>query len=246
MRLDRSKGSSPLYIQIKRIIKTQIEEGVYKYNELIKTELEYKALFNVSRITVRQAIHELEFEGYVERIQGMGTRVIYTERLLANTQYLKSFKQEMADIGVKTRVSDVKISAVEADAYVALKLGIEVGDLVTQISRVKWADDKKIGYFVSYFSHQVMKEQPKIEEIKESVFEYIENVLYLTIHELNEIHEATLATDYIASKLDIHVGDPIMFCDATTYDDANRVIEFSKRYMVGRLYKYSMSKKQRI
>lgn len=245
MRLNRSKDAAPLYIQIKKIIKTQIEEGVYQYNDLIKTELEYKDLFNVSRITVRQAIHQLEFEGYVEKIQGMGTRVVYTERLLANSQYLKSFKDEMGDIGVRTNVTDLKITEVEAEAHVAFRLGIEVGTLVYQIERIKWADDKKIGYFVSYFTKDIMKTRPNEDEIKDSVFEYVENVLYFTISELNEAHEATLANEYIASKLDIRNGDPIMYCDATTYDDHNRTIEFTKRYMVGRLYKYSLVKKQR-
>ena len=56
-KLESGKGASPLYAQIKDILLSNIEEGIYK--DKIPTEKQLQELFQVSRITVRQAIDEL-------------------------------------------------------------------------------------------------------------------------------------------------------------------------------------------
>ena len=74
MLLDR-KGSVPLYEQIKNIIEQQIKNGELKEGEKIPSERELCEIYDVSRITVRQAIALAENEGLLYRSQGMGTFV---------------------------------------------------------------------------------------------------------------------------------------------------------------------------
>ena len=44
-------------------------------SELVPSERELMAMFQVSRITVRKAVEELEQEGYLYKVQGKGTYV---------------------------------------------------------------------------------------------------------------------------------------------------------------------------
>lgn len=61
------------YAKLKEEIKSWILQGKIHPHEKIGTENELMAMFNVSRHTVRQAIGELDNEGWIYRRQGKGT-----------------------------------------------------------------------------------------------------------------------------------------------------------------------------
>ncbi|REK64962.1 MAG: GntR family transcriptional regulator [Cohnella sp.] len=74
MPITRKKG--PLYLQIKNIIKDRILHGEYPLGSLIPSEPQLEKEFQVSKMTIRNAIGELAQEGYVEKRSGVGTTVI--------------------------------------------------------------------------------------------------------------------------------------------------------------------------
>ena len=71
----RRDSPVPLYIQLKRIIKEKIEDGVLKPGTLLLSEKELCRIYNISHITVRQALVELTKEGFLFRIPARGTFV---------------------------------------------------------------------------------------------------------------------------------------------------------------------------
>ena len=66
---------SPVYIQIHNQIKKDIEAGVWSVGDRIPSERELALEFNVSRMTLRQAVQTLVEEGILERQVGAGTFV---------------------------------------------------------------------------------------------------------------------------------------------------------------------------
>lgn len=64
-----------LYIQLMRIFLEQINSGKWQLGQQIPTEEELCKMYNVSKITVRQAINNLVSDGYLIKIQGKGTFV---------------------------------------------------------------------------------------------------------------------------------------------------------------------------
>jgi GntR family transcriptional regulator len=60
----------PKYYTVKRAIISHIDDEVYKIGEMIPSERELMQAFEVSRITIRKAVDELEREGYLYRVQG--------------------------------------------------------------------------------------------------------------------------------------------------------------------------------
>ncbi|AIH04646.1 MULTISPECIES: GntR family transcriptional regulator [Thermodesulfobacterium] len=64
-----------LYLQIFEILKRKIEGGEWKPGSKIPTEEQLCKMFNVSRVTVRNAVLELVRHGYLIRKQGKGTFV---------------------------------------------------------------------------------------------------------------------------------------------------------------------------
>jgi len=65
----------PLYTQIRDYVYDQINRGVWKPNDRLPSEKELSEQFNVSRITVKNALAELIDIGKVYRIQGKGSFV---------------------------------------------------------------------------------------------------------------------------------------------------------------------------
>ena len=67
--------TKPKYYRFKELIVLRIREGIYQPGKLIPSEAEFSAEFKISRNTIRQALKELETEGYLYRQRGKGTIV---------------------------------------------------------------------------------------------------------------------------------------------------------------------------
>ena len=67
--------SNKLYIQIYHQIYAAIMDGTYKVGDKLPSEKEFCAMFNVSRVPVREALCALELNGLVDSMQGVGVYV---------------------------------------------------------------------------------------------------------------------------------------------------------------------------
>jgi GntR family transcriptional regulator len=72
----------PIYYQIKQTIKNWIINREFSLGEKIPSENELAEKFNVSRLTIRQAISQLIQEGFLQSRRGEGTFVTENENLI--------------------------------------------------------------------------------------------------------------------------------------------------------------------
>jgi GntR family transcriptional regulator len=70
-----NQGPTPLYYQIKSILKSRILSNEFKENQRFPSETKLCVQYNVSRSTVRQALSEMVREGLIYRDQGRGSFV---------------------------------------------------------------------------------------------------------------------------------------------------------------------------
>ncbi|MFO1286884.1 MAG: GntR family transcriptional regulator [Rubrivivax sp.] len=61
------------YLKVKQYLKAQLAAGRWPPGALMPSEAELVAQFGVSRMTVNRSLRELQVEGLVERVQGVGT-----------------------------------------------------------------------------------------------------------------------------------------------------------------------------
>lgn len=80
--------SEPRYLTIYNHLKAQITAGTLTANEQLPTELQLAKTFNVSRITSKRALTELESQGLIYRKQGSGSFVQPTVQTAASKQIL--------------------------------------------------------------------------------------------------------------------------------------------------------------
>ena len=84
----------PLYSQLKELLRGRILDGTYSPHSRMPSENELGQVFGVSRITVRQALGDLQKEGLIFKIHGKGTfalRDAVRKELKAN-RFVKSYR----------------------------------------------------------------------------------------------------------------------------------------------------------
>ncbi|SUB17708.1 Uncharacterized HTH-type transcriptional regulator yurK [Pantoea agglomerans] len=70
-----SDEPAPIYQRVKQAIVSQIREGLWKANQRVPSESELVNELGVSRMTINRALRELTSEGFLVRMQGVGTFV---------------------------------------------------------------------------------------------------------------------------------------------------------------------------
>jgi len=142
-RIDTS-SALPYYAQLYAILKARITGGEWPAGHRLPSEPELGELYDVSRITVRQALALLARDGHITRGRGRGTFVRDT-RLTAAARTVSSFSSELHDLGMKPGSRILEIRRTVASAALAEEMGLESDAPVVSIRRLRLADDRPIG-----------------------------------------------------------------------------------------------------
>ena len=73
-----SDAPAPIYQRVKQAIVNQIRAGHWQPHQRVPSESELVAELGVSRMTINRALRELTSEGFLIRMQGVGTFVAGT------------------------------------------------------------------------------------------------------------------------------------------------------------------------
>ncbi|MCH1624340.1 GntR family transcriptional regulator [Ferdinandcohnia quinoae] len=145
--LSKKKGS--IYLQINEILKDRIIDGTYPLESYIPTEIQLEEEFNVSKITIRNAVRQLAEDGYVEKKSGKGTKVIN------NNPISKLSKgQNFTEILIKegSRIHKEFISVEECVLSKDSFLFNHYGERCYKISRIYYLDGEPYIHYTHYLS----------------------------------------------------------------------------------------------
>ena len=244
MQLDYSKGAIPLYLQIKKELKEKIESKDYPYGSLLPSELELESAYGVSRITIRQAISELEKEGYVKRARGKGTTITYSEKIDENLTAIRRFTTEMKERGLTPGTLEARIEKISANKEVADHLDLKVGEDVYYLYRVRTGDGVPIVLFESFIPANYTL--PLNNELYyDSMYDVFEKVGIGMPMVVNENFQAMLADEKLSKALQVKKGSAIFKRVRTAYNEDNKPIEYTISYYRGERYSYSIELRNR-
>lgn len=121
-------GAAP-YAQVKHWLKQQLSQGRWPPGALMPSEAELVAQFGVSRMTVNRALRELQSEGLIDRVQGLGTFAAQLHKV-SSTLTIRDLHEEITGRG-HVHEARVHIKRAErAPAALAERLGLGAGDEV--------------------------------------------------------------------------------------------------------------------
>lgn len=134
---------SPPYTQVKHHLKQGLEAGIWPAGALMPSEAELVAQFGVSRMTVSRAIRELQAEGLVERVQGVGTFAAQLHRV-ASTLTIRDLHEEIEARGHRHRAVVHRQRGEKAPAALAAQLGLAKGARVFHTLIVHFENDQPL------------------------------------------------------------------------------------------------------
>ncbi|MCX5909267.1 MAG: GntR family transcriptional regulator [Deltaproteobacteria bacterium] len=133
----------PLYFQINDILLKKIKAEEFKTHQQIPTEEELTATFQVSRMTVRQAISKMVTEGILYRKRGHGTFVA-EPKLERKVAKLTSATVDMEEAGLKPGAIILHKKIMTPNEEERNILGLRPKEHVLEILRLRLANDQPI------------------------------------------------------------------------------------------------------
>lgn len=157
-------SDGPRYIRIQKVLEERLVGGVYPVGSLIPTEIELAAEFNTSRFTIREALRYLREHGYVERRQGVGTRVISSS---PHSTFFRSFGslEELFQVAVETYYVILETRRVTVSPELAELVGGLAGEEWFEVVGVRWTrpGGSPIAYIQSYIPSRFEHVIPLLE-----------------------------------------------------------------------------------
>lgn len=222
---------SPIYLQLREVVRTKIEEGEYPPCTAIPSENDLAETYGINRQTVRNAIDALVNEGLLRRVPGKGVYVL-GKKMERDLDVLQGFTQTMLDKHVKPSFKVVAKVLRKAGEKYSLMFGIEPEDDIFYIKRLCYADAEPVSLEEIYIPQYLV---PKMGGIDLSIFSVYEVYDFYGIR----LERARQTLDLVrleqndARMLGIDANLPVMLFECTSYDDKSRIIEFNRNYARG-------------
>jgi GntR family transcriptional regulator len=234
--LSRSSAGT-LYHQILRGLTGRIGCGEFGVGDRLPSEADLVAEFGVSRTTARRALDELRRQGLVRREPGRGT-FLASPRPRSNLTYLHSFSEEIERWGYRPGTRLVSQEEGSADKEVAARLGVEVGERVLFVRRLRLADELPI--FVCD-SHLPVDRFPALGDADYETVSlsrlFEERTGRRIEHARQWIGAATAAPD-VADLLEISPGVPVLKIQRITCVTGGEPIEIVEAYFHPERYQH--------
>ena len=227
----------PLYNQLKELLRAQILDGTYSAESRMPSESALGDQFQVSRITVRQALGDLQKEGLIFKIHGKGTFVA-KPKAFQNVSTLQGLAESLAQLGHEVINQLLSVKFIVADARIAERLQLNEGDKVAEIKRVRLINREPVSLEISYVPPDIGEKLQKADLITRDIFLIIENDLQLNLGHADLAIDAVLADSELTEALNVEEGAPIMRIERLTHTAAGKPIDFEFLYYRGDAFQY--------
>lgn len=230
-------SSTPLHVQAENLLREMIQQEEYRKGKLLPNEIELSSRMGISRSTLRQAINKLVYEGLLIRKKGYGT-IVAPQSVMGNARNWKSFSQEMKSMGMTVQNFELHLSFKVPPSEAIKFFGISQADQVLCLERLRGRPGLPFVHFISYFNPSI----PLTIEDDMSIplYDLLEQKYGVLVKTSKEMIYAQGASPWIAEKLGIEEGDPVLVRKRFVYDAEDKPVEFNIGYYRADSFTYSI------
>ncbi|MBB6098363.1 GntR family frlABCD operon transcriptional regulator [Deinobacterium chartae] len=210
-------NQNPLYLQLKQVIKTDILKGRYRPGDMLPPEPQLCREYEVSRITVRRAISELEDEGILEKKQGKGTFVRFA-RMEQQLVSLDGFTETLRRQGYEPHSQVLERAVVTADhrTQQGLKLGRHAR--VLRVTRLLSSGSTPLTIDTSFYSLDRFPDLASQLQPDVSTYELLRRHYGVEPRHADRIVTVTLATASEMERLSCNINEPLFHIEKLVFD----------------------------
>ena len=229
----------PLFKRIELDLRQRILSNELVPGEKLQSESEMIDTFGVSRITVRQALSELQAAGLIEKINGKGS---FVSRPLDKPDLglLTGFYEHMRARGHVSRGKVISVQEISAPVSAALALGQPQDSPMTRMTILKTVDGVKVAYGYVIGSNQLIQRLLEHDVEYNDVLQLLEARLgfRLDYHDIET--QAVPSTKQHAALLNVPVGSPLLRVKFVTHDIEKRPLLYSDYVFRGDKFSYKV------
>lgn len=227
----------PLHQQAEELLREIILRPEYMNGKLLPNEVELSKKMDISRNTLRQAINKLVFEGLLIRKKGYGTTVA-PKNVMSNARNWMSFSQEMSSLGLTVKNFELHVTHRFPDEHVASFFGTATDQRLLRLERLRGDVEMPFVYFVSWFSSKTGMTGE--ENFSIPLYEILETQYGIVVKTSREKISAEGASAYVAEKLGIEPGAPILVRKRQVYDKDDAPVEYNIGYYRADSFTYAI------
>lgn len=232
------KSRIPLYLQLTEFLIDKIESKEIGLDEKLPSERELCEIHNLSRITVRQALQELERDGYIYKLHGKGT-FVSPQTFNQNLVKLYSFTDEMKKIGKVPSTEVLSFKEMILDERLSLKMNLPPYQEVFQVIRVRYADDEPLMYETSYLPKNIFTKLTESDLRNRPMYEVFSDDYQISVTRAIESFSATNLRNEESSILHLAPAHPAMLVKRFAYSEDN-LVEYTVSVARGDKFDYTV------
>lgn len=225
-----------LYYQLKEILTQKIVQNELVVGERLPTEFELCEQYGVSRITVRQALNELEQDGLIYRKQGVGTFVA-TPRIEQSLTSFYSMSEEFRKRGLTPRTEVVEFSKELPPKKIAKALELGEGQPVYYIKRLRFADDTLMAIEYTYLPLVTFAGLTKEELDTTPLYDIMRNRFGVVTSSAKESFGAVAINKEDAAHFGLPEGYPALDLERFAYSGST-CVEYTTGVMRGDKFRF--------
>lgn len=223
----------------------EMKNGEFSKCERLPRELELAKHFGISRNHLREVLAQLEREGFITRIHGVGTIINrhvmqVRNRMDIETEFLDIIRQN----GYQPDVSSIHMQEEKANGYIAEKLQITEGTEVVRVCRVCTANGKPAIYCEDVLEKRLIKENYTLKDLAPPIFHFLKKFCYVEAYmDLTQLH-VVVADEIVSKALNVSIGTPLLNMEEVDYDIAGKIVFYSSQYFVDGIFEQTVLRKK--
>jgi GntR family transcriptional regulator len=235
----------PLHKTLTDKLRQMILSDDFSVDDKLPTEPVLAKNLGVSRATLRESFKQIETEGLIYRVHGVGTFIKSKKPAITlNISIPRSITEMLNSLGLLPGISfmAVRVETVYPDDME--RLNLLPGSKVFRIERIRTANGQPVAYTIDMVPSLVMKKYP--EQMSQSNFSLIEHLKYYCGIEMKESSSILMPLHNVisvAEKLEIDPSSHIFFFESLNSDQKGSPVLFSKEYFSPWIFRFSILRK---
>jgi GntR family transcriptional regulator len=220
---------------LRQVLRQEITEKLAPH-QMLPPERELATRFEVSRMTIRQALRSLTEDGLIYAVRGVGTFV--TEPRVSKDLALSSFSEDMRARGMRPSSRLIAAEVVDADAGVAKDLGIEPGAPAYRLERLRSADDIPVAHEQVHLPARLF---PRLldQDLDGSLYELMEHRYRIRVDRAQQTTRAVNLAKHLADLLAVPARTAALHVRRIGIDTQGRIVERADTLYRGDRYDFS-------
>jgi GntR family histidine utilization transcriptional repressor len=230
--------AGPLYEKVKDYVLQNIGSGKWGRDHKLPSEHDFVSELGVSRMTVHRALRELTSDGYLIRIQGVGTFVAPPKPQSALIE-INNIASEIHERGGRHRAKVIVLETIplSSDLFAAFESGTR--GLVGHSMVVHFENDIPVQLEERFVNIDLVPDYDKQDFGATTTYDYLQQSTPLT--EVEHVIAAVAADEETARLLMIQPRDPCLLLHRRTWSGSvvatvNRLTYSGNRYTLGSRY----------